>query len=70
LSESAFEAVHIWWSAARRVGADEPKLIAEAMRPGRFELPRGTVTLDDSGRVTQHLYLTEATGTGLQLASF
>lgn len=69
LSESVFEAAHIWWSAARRVGADEPRLIAEAMRPGRFQLPRGTVTLDDSGRVTQDLFVAEATGTGLRPVS-
>nr|WSY48875.1 substrate-binding protein [Streptomyces sp. NBC_00886] len=69
LSESVFEAVHIWWSAARQVGADEPRLIAEATRPGRFELPRGTVTLDDSGRITQDLFIAEATGAGLRLAS-
>ncbi|QFR01718.1 ABC transporter substrate-binding protein [Streptomyces phaeolivaceus] len=69
LSESVFEAVHIWWSAARRVGADEPRLIAAAMRDGSFELPRGTVTLDDSGRVAQHLFVSEATGAGLRPAS-
>ena len=69
LSESVFEATHIWWSAARRVGADEPRLIAEAMRPGRFQLPRGTVTLDDSGRVVQDLFVAEATGTGLRPVS-
>lgn len=66
LSESVFEAVHMWWTATRRVGADDPKLIAEAMRPGRFELPRGVITLDDSDRVTQRLYLAEAAGTALQ----
>ena len=68
LSESVFEAVSIWWAVARRVGADQPRLISEAMRPGRFSLPRGTVTLDDSDRVVQDLYVTEATGTALQLA--
>ncbi len=66
LSESVFEAARIWWSAARRVGADEPRLIAGAMRPGSFQLPRGTVTLDDSGRVAQDLFVAEATGTGLR----
>uniref|UniRef100_A0AAU2AEJ9 Substrate-binding protein n=1 Tax=Streptomyces sp. NBC_00093 TaxID=2975649 RepID=A0AAU2AEJ9_9ACTN len=68
-SESVFGAVHIWWSAARQVGADAPTLIAEAIRPGRFELPRGTVTLDESDQVTQHMYVTEATATGLQLTA-
>ncbi|MFE7277812.1 substrate-binding protein [Streptomyces sp. NPDC057623] len=69
LSESVFEGVRIWWSAARRVGADEPRLIAAAMCPGSFELPRGTVTLDDRGLVTQDLFIGEATGTGLRPVS-
>lgn len=66
LSESVFEALKIWWFAARRVGANDPKRIAEAMHPGVFELPRGTVTLDASGRVGQQIYVAKATGTTLE----
>lgn len=69
LSESVFEAVHMWWAVARQVGADQPLRISEAMRPGQFVLPRGTVTLDDSDRVLQRLYVTEAAGTALRLAA-
>lgn len=67
LSESVFEALHMWWIAARRVGADDPKRIAEEIRPGVFDLPRGRVTLGADGRVTQRLYVAEASGAGLQL---
>ncbi len=62
LSETVYEAARMWWIAARRVGADAPRRIAEEMRRGRFHLPRGTVTLDDSKGVEQPLYLAEAVG--------
>jgi branched-chain amino acid transport system substrate-binding protein len=66
LSESVFEALHIWWYAARRAGANDPKGIAEGMR-GVFELPRGTVTLDSAGRAGQRIFVAEAAGTTLEL---
>ncbi len=69
LSESVFEALQVWWYAVRRVGANDPKRIAQAMHPGVFELPRGTVRLDENGHVDQQIYLTEASGTALELAS-
>ncbi|WP_236796050.1 substrate-binding protein [Amycolatopsis sp. GM8] len=67
LTESVFEAVHMWWSVARRVGAEEPKLIADEMRRGRFELPRGTVTLSGGDSAVQPLHLFEAKGTAFAL---
>ncbi|MDN5861196.1 MAG: substrate-binding protein [Pseudonocardia sp.] len=69
LSESVFEAVHMWWAAAIRAGGDEPAAVAAAMHDDRFELPRGTVTVDGNGRVDQRLFLAEAVGTGLRIAS-
>lgn len=66
LSESVFEALQIWWFAARRVGANDPRRIAEGMQ-GVFELPRGTVILDATGLVGQQIYVAEATGTSLEL---
>ncbi|TWH41248.1 branched-chain amino acid transport system substrate-binding protein, partial [Rhodococcus rhodochrous J38] len=62
LSESVFEAVHIWWQAARK--AEDSERIAAAMRHGEFQLPRGTVTLSED-RLRQQLHLTKATGTEL-----
>jgi len=70
LSESVYEAVHIWWAAANRAGGDEtPDRVAGAMHGGRFELPRGTVTIDGNGRVDQRLFLAQAVGTSLRVAS-
>ena len=61
-SESVYEATRIWWTAAREVGADDPRRIAEHMRRGSFDLPRGTVALDGGARVDQQIYLAEAVG--------
>jgi urea transport system substrate-binding protein len=69
LSESVFEGVHIWRDAVRRAGTDEPHAVAQAMHNGRFELPRGTVTVDGNGEVGQRLFLAEAVGTDLRITS-
>lgn len=69
LSESVFEAVHIWAVAVRRAGTDEPAAVAGAMHNGTFELPRGTVTLDGNGAVGQRVFLAEAVGTELRAVS-
>jgi branched-chain amino acid transport system substrate-binding protein len=69
LSESVFEAVHIWSAAARRAGTEDPTALAGAMHNERFELPRGTVTVDGNGHVGQQLFLAQAVGTGLRVAS-
>jgi branched-chain amino acid transport system substrate-binding protein len=39
------------------------------MHDVRFELPRGTVTVDGDGRVHQLLFLAEAVGTSLRVVS-
>jgi urea transport system substrate-binding protein len=65
LSESVFEAVRIWWTAAARARTDEPRAVAEAMHNARFDLPRGVVTLDADGVVGQRLFVSEAVGTAL-----
>ena len=67
LSESVFEAVHIWRAAVWRAGTDEPGAVAAAMHGATFELPRGTVTVDGNGEVGQRLFLAEATGTELRI---
>jgi urea transport system substrate-binding protein len=65
LSESVYEGVRIWWTAACRAGSDDPRAVADAMHDVRFELPRGVVTLDGNGVVAQRLFLAEAVGTEL-----
>ncbi len=49
LSESVFEGVQMWFASAVLAGTDEPRAVARAMHGARFELPRGTVTLDGNG---------------------
>jgi len=69
LSESVFEAVHIWRAAAERAGTDEPHAVAAAMHDTRIDLPRGIVTVDGNGVVEQRLYVAEAVGTQLRVSS-
>jgi branched-chain amino acid transport system substrate-binding protein len=67
-SESVYEGAHIWRRAVRRAGTDEPRAVADAMRHGRYDLPRGTVVLDGTDRVAQQLYVSRAVGTDLVIA--
>ncbi|AEA25432.1 substrate-binding protein [Pseudonocardia dioxanivorans] len=67
LSESVFEGVHMWFAAAAQAGTDEPHAVARAMHDVRFELPRGTVTLDGNGIVGQRIHVAEAVGTDLRV---
>ena len=62
LSESVFEAIHMWATAARRARTTEPGPVADAMRAGRYELPRGTVVLDDTDTAAPPLHLAAARG--------
>ncbi|MFC5947751.1 substrate-binding protein [Pseudonocardia lutea] len=62
LTESVFEAMHMWAAAARRARTTNPDRVADEMRVGRYEFPRGTVTLDGTDGVHQRLYLAEARG--------
>jgi ABC-type branched-subunit amino acid transport system substrate-binding protein len=62
LSESSFEAIHMWSVAARRARTTEPRRVADEMRCGSYQFPRGTVVLDGTDRVQQQLYLAETKG--------
>ncbi len=62
LSESVFEAIHMWAAAARRARTTEPGPVADAMRAGRYELPRGTVVPDDPDALRRPLHLAVAHG--------
>ena len=64
ISESVYEAVHLYAAAARRAGEDEPRTVARELRRSRAEFPRGTVTVSGPETVTQQLYLAEATAGG------
>lgn len=58
LSVSVFEAIHVWADVARRVGSTEPHRVADEIRRGRYEVPRGTVGERDGHR----LHIAEAHG--------
>jgi len=64
ISEAVYEAVHLYATAARRAGEDEPRTVARELRRSRAEFPRGTVTVSGPETVTQQLYLAEATAGG------
>jgi branched-chain amino acid transport system substrate-binding protein len=68
LSESVYEALRMYAAAVRRAGEDDPYAIAREMRTARFELPRGTVTLDGSGAVAQRLYLADAAASTVRVS--
>lgn len=69
LTESVYEALHLYAAATRRAGDDDPRAVARELRAGRFELPRGTVTMTGPDTVQQRLYLADATEAGLMVAS-
>ncbi len=60
LTEPVYEAAHMWAQSALIAGVDSPRQIAREMRRGKFDLPRGKVSLDRSSGITQRLYLAEA----------
>lgn len=64
ISESTYEAVHLYAAAARQAGTNEPGHVAGELRRGRFDFPRGTVTMDGAVGMHQQLYLAEATARG------
>ena len=45
ISESAYEAVHLYAAAARQAGEDEPRTVARELRRSRGDFPRGIVTV-------------------------
>ncbi len=67
LTESAYEAVHLYAAAVRRAGEDEPRAVARELRAGRHMLPRGAVTVDGPESVQQDIHLADATADGFQL---
>ncbi len=68
ISESAYEAVYLYASAARRAGGDEPRAVARELRSSRSEFPRGPVTITGPETVRQDLFLAEATAGGFTVS--
>jgi len=68
ISESAYEALHLYAAAARRAGEDEPRTVARELRGSRSVFPRGTVTVEGPETVSQQLFLAEATPGGFAVS--
>ena len=68
ISESAYEALHLYAAAARRAGEDEPRTVARELRRSRSAFPRGTVMVDGPETVWQQLFLAEATPGGFAVS--
>jgi urea transport system substrate-binding protein len=67
ISESAYEALHLYAAAARRARDGEPRSVARELRGRRSHFPRGTVTLTGPETLRQDLYLAEARAGGFDL---
>ncbi len=68
ISESAYEAVHLYAAAARKAGEDEPRTVARELRRSRGDFARGVVTVSGPETVEQRLYLAEATKGGFTVS--
>jgi branched-chain amino acid transport system substrate-binding protein len=67
ISESVYETVHLYATAARRVGTDDAAQVARELRRGSFDFPRGTVSMAAAGETGQRLYLAEAVAGGFSV---
>jgi urea transport system substrate-binding protein len=68
ISESVYEALHLYAGAARRAGEDEPRTVARYLRRSRSDFPRGRVTVAGPETVWQRLFLAEATPGGFTVS--
>jgi branched-chain amino acid transport system substrate-binding protein len=69
ISESAYEALHLYAAAARRAGDVAPRSVARQLLGQARRFPRGRVTLTGPETVRQQLHLAEATSGGFKLIS-
>lgn len=68
ISESVYEALHLYAAAARRVDADDAVATARELRSSRHDFPRGTVSVVGPETVRQRLFLAEAIPGGFRVA--
>lgn len=68
ISESAYEAVHLYAAAARRADDDEPRDIARELRSSRSQFPRGSVSVVGPETVSQDLFVAEAVAGGFAVS--
>jgi urea transport system substrate-binding protein len=67
ISESVYEALHLYAAAARRCRDENQASVARELRSRRLRFPRGTVTVSGPESVRQDLYLAEARPGGFDL---
>ncbi len=67
ISESVYEAVHLYAEAAGAAAASDSEQTGRMLCGRSFEGPRGRVTIDEPGRLSQSMYLAEAVTGGFAL---
>jgi urea transport system substrate-binding protein len=65
ISESVYEAVHLYAAAAGAAADDDPEQTGRMLCGRSFDGPRGRVTVGEPGRLSQSMYLAEAVTGGL-----
>ena len=67
ISESMYEAVHLYARAVRSVGSLDPTAVGRALASARFDGPRGPVRMRGPARLEQPLYLAESAPGGFMI---
>lgn len=67
ISESVYEAVHLYTRAAQCSPDRDPSVVASALRQQTFDGPRGRVTVDGPARLRQPVYLAESVAGGFRV---
>jgi branched-chain amino acid transport system substrate-binding protein len=64
ITESVYEAIHLYAKAVRRAGVDDLGVVARELRGSRDDFPRGEVAVVGPETVRQRMFLAEATRGG------
>lgn len=67
ISESMYEAVHLYAQAVRTVRTTDPTEVGRALATARLDGPRGPVRMRGPGRLEQPLYLAESVHSGFAI---
>ena len=67
ISESMYEAIHLYGGAVRSVRSTDPAVVGRALATARFDGPRGPVRLSGPVRFEQPLYLAESARGGFTI---
>lgn len=67
ISESMYEALHLYAHAVREVRTTEPAAVGRAVARARYDGPRGPVRMSGPSRLEQPVYLAEAVAGGFSI---